>query len=105
MSGMSLPTRTRCVHGGAAPPAVIGRDAGLQAGAHRAGVGAGELEEGRGAEALGIDGVEAGRRREVVVEPDPRIQPAERAGAVGARSVAGRAGVADLVTEPVEARG
>jgi len=83
----------------------IRRDAGLQAGADRAGVGARELEERGSAEALGVRGVEPGRRREVVVEPDARVEAAEGAGAVRAGAVAAGAGVADLVAQPVEARG
>src|SRR5262249_32029309 len=71
----------------------------------RARAGAGEFEEGRRTEALGVREVEPVIGREIVVEPYPRIEAVKGGGARDIRTPPLRGGtvIPDVVLDPIPA--
>src|SRR5262249_27522534 len=65
--------------------------------------GAGQCEEGGGAEPLGVREIEAVIGRQIIIEPYPRIQPIEGeiAGGVGTLCLRQGTIVSDMVLDPV----
>src|SRR4029434_3557105 len=84
----------------------IRRHARLQSRTDRARASAGEFEEGRRAESLGVRAVEAVIGREIVVEPYPRIEAVKGEGARDIRTPLVRQGavIPDVVPDPIPAR-